>query len=64
MTYHGTNTYIIETDEGFVVLDPGPEGAGHLDDIIAATDGRVCAILLSHTHSDHLECFRRTLNRL
>lgn len=54
MTYHGTNTYLIEADEGFVVLDPGPEDAGHLDDIVAATGGRVCAILLSHTHSDHL----------
>lgn len=54
MTYHGTNTYLIESDEGFIVLDPGPEDAGHLDDIIAATGGKVCAILLSHTHSDHL----------
>lgn len=48
------NTYLIEADEGFVVLDPGPEDTGHLDDIIAATDGNVRAILLSHMHSDHL----------
>lgn len=54
MTYHGTNTYLIEGGGGFVVLDPGPDDAGHLDDIIAATGGDVCAILLSHTHSDHL----------
>ena len=25
MTYHGTNTYLIETGDGFVVLDPGPD---------------------------------------
>jgi glyoxylase-like metal-dependent hydrolase (beta-lactamase superfamily II) len=54
MTYHGTNTYLIQADEGFIVLDPGPDDEGHLDDIIAATHGRVSAILLSHTHSDHL----------
>jgi glyoxylase-like metal-dependent hydrolase (beta-lactamase superfamily II) len=54
MTYHGTNTYLIQADEGFIVLDPGPDDEGHLDDIITATHGRVSAILLSHTHSDHL----------
>ena len=25
MTYFGTNTYLIETADGLVVLDPGPE---------------------------------------
>ncbi len=54
MTYHGTNTYLINTNQGFVVIDPGPNDDGHLDDIMAATNGEVCAILLSHTHSDHL----------
>jgi glyoxylase-like metal-dependent hydrolase (beta-lactamase superfamily II) len=54
MTYHGTNTYLIEADDGFVVLDPGPDDAGHLEDILTTTQGRVSAILLSHTHSDHL----------
>ncbi len=54
MTYHGTNTYLIEADDGFVVLDPGPDNDGHLKDILTATQGRVSAILLSHTHSDHL----------
>ena len=54
MTYHGTNTYLIETSDGFVVLDPGPDDDGHLKDIMIATQGRVSAILLSHTHSDHL----------
>jgi glyoxylase-like metal-dependent hydrolase (beta-lactamase superfamily II) len=54
MTYHGTNTYLIETGDGFMILDPGPDDDGHLDDILKATDGAVSAILLSHTHSDHL----------
>ena len=26
MTYHGTNTYLIETKHGLVVLDPGRGG--------------------------------------
>jgi glyoxylase-like metal-dependent hydrolase (beta-lactamase superfamily II) len=54
MTYHGTNTYLIEADSGFIVLDPGPDDDGHLNDIITATKRQVSAILLSHTHSDHL----------
>jgi hypothetical protein len=33
MTYHGTNTYLIQADEGYIVLDPGPDDEGHLDDI-------------------------------
>jgi glyoxylase-like metal-dependent hydrolase (beta-lactamase superfamily II) len=54
MTYHGTNTYLIETVDGMVVLDPGPDEAAHVDAIIRATGGRVDLILLSHTHHDHL----------
>jgi glyoxylase-like metal-dependent hydrolase (beta-lactamase superfamily II) len=54
MTYHGTNTYLIEIDGGFIVLDPGPDDDGHLKDILTTTQGQVSAILLSHTHSDHL----------
>jgi glyoxylase-like metal-dependent hydrolase (beta-lactamase superfamily II) len=54
MTYHGTNTYLIQTKTGFVVLDPGPDDDSHLMDILTATQGHVSAILLSHTHSDHL----------
>jgi glyoxylase-like metal-dependent hydrolase (beta-lactamase superfamily II) len=54
MTYHGTNTYLAETGEGVVVLDPGPDDAGHVQAILEATDGRVAAILVSHSHSDHL----------
>ena len=28
MTYFGTNTYLIDTPDGLVVLDPGPEASG------------------------------------
>jgi glyoxylase-like metal-dependent hydrolase (beta-lactamase superfamily II) len=55
MTYHGTNTYLIETKDGLVVLDPGPDEPAHVDAIVRATGGKVDLILLSHTHHDHLE---------
>lgn len=54
MTYHGTNTYLIGAADGFVVLDPGPDDEEHIGAILATTGGRVSAILLSHSHSDHL----------
>ncbi len=55
MTYHGTNTYLIETKDGLVVLDPGPDDAAHVDAVLRAAGGRtISLILLSHTHHDHL----------
>lgn len=55
MTYHGTNTYLVEADDGFVVVDPGPAtDVAHVEDILRATGGRVSAILLTHGHGDHL----------
>jgi len=55
MTYHGTNTYLIETTDGLVVLDPGPGEPAHVDAILRATGGKVDLILVSHTHHDHVE---------
>ncbi len=52
MTYHGTNTWLVEGDDGLTVIDPGPEDAAHRAAIIAA--GPVVRILLTHTHPDHL----------
>jgi glyoxylase-like metal-dependent hydrolase (beta-lactamase superfamily II) len=55
MTYHGTNTYLVDDDAGGVtVIDPGPEDARHIAAVIAAGDGRIRRILVSHTHADHL----------
>jgi glyoxylase-like metal-dependent hydrolase (beta-lactamase superfamily II) len=51
MTYHGTNTYLID---GAIVLDPGPDDAAHVQEILAATGGKVEKILVSHTHRDHV----------
>jgi glyoxylase-like metal-dependent hydrolase (beta-lactamase superfamily II) len=54
MTYHGTNTYLIDSNDGFTVIDPGPDDKGHIDDVVRATAGLISAILLTHTHADHL----------
>jgi glyoxylase-like metal-dependent hydrolase (beta-lactamase superfamily II) len=54
MTYHGTNTYLVEGDAGFAVLDPGPDDAAHVADILAASGGHVEKIMLSHGHIDHV----------
>jgi len=51
MTYHGTNTYLIDAPNGLIVLDPGPNDAAHVAAILGA--GPVARILLSHTHHDH-----------
>jgi glyoxylase-like metal-dependent hydrolase (beta-lactamase superfamily II) len=53
MTYHGTNTYFLEGDDGVTVLDPGPDDAAHVADILRLTPGPIVRILLSHTHRDH-----------
>lgn len=55
MTYHGTNTWLIEAADGLTVLDPGPDDPIHVADVIeAAGDLPIRRIVLSHTHRDHL----------
>jgi glyoxylase-like metal-dependent hydrolase (beta-lactamase superfamily II) len=54
-TYWGTNTYLIEDEGGFAVLDPGPDSAPHLAAILKATDGKITRIIVSHTHPDHID---------
>ncbi len=53
MTYHGTNTYLLEADEGVTVLDPGPDQAEHVADILRLTPAPIVRIVLSHAHRDH-----------
>ena len=55
MTYYGTNTYLIDTPDGMVVLDPGPEEhPEHVEAILRATGPNIALILVSHTHHDHV----------
>jgi glyoxylase-like metal-dependent hydrolase (beta-lactamase superfamily II) len=54
MTYHGTNSWLVEGEDGVTVIDPGPDDAAHVAALVAATDGQVRRILLTHTHPDHV----------
>ncbi len=51
LTYHGTNTWLLDTDEGRMVIDPGPDLPAHIAAVAGA--GPVARILLTHTHPDH-----------
>ena len=54
MTYHGTNTYLVSTTTGNVVIDPGPADDGHIRAILDAAGGSVGRILITHAHDDHV----------
>lgn len=53
-TYTGTQTYIVGSDAGVAVIDPGPDEDGHLDAIVQAIGSApLIAICCTHTHRDH-----------
>jgi glyoxylase-like metal-dependent hydrolase (beta-lactamase superfamily II) len=54
MTLAGTNTYMYGVDP-CVVIDPGPDDAGHLDAVRDAGEerGGIGVVLLTHSHGDH-----------
>lgn len=52
MTGPGTNTYLLGHDR-YIVIDPGPLGDAHVQQILAQTNGRIDAVLVTHTHRDH-----------
>jgi glyoxylase-like metal-dependent hydrolase (beta-lactamase superfamily II) len=54
MTLEGTNTYLYGSDP-CVVIDPGPDDAGHLDAVRVAGEerGGIGLVLLTHSHGDH-----------
>ncbi|MDB5931017.1 MAG: beta-lactamase domain protein [Polaromonas sp.] len=54
MTGPGTNSYIVGTAAtGYIVIDPGPDDAGHIARLHQATQGRIQAIVCTHSHPDH-----------
>lgn len=53
-TYTGTGTYIVHNKTSCIVVDPGPDDAVHVANILKAIDERTTeAILITHTHRDH-----------
>ena len=57
MTLDGTNTYVLGTQAGNVVVDPGPLIDEHLEAVAAL--GPVVVTLLTHGHLDHSEASGR-----
>ena len=54
MTGPGTNSYIVgDAATGYLVIDPGPNDAGHIDRLWRATEGNVRMIVCTHSHADH-----------
>lgn len=55
MTHAGTNTYLVGCGEGLVLIDPGPDSAQHVEDILKALEPeeKIAAIVVTHAHSDH-----------
>lgn len=64
MTLDGTNTYVVMPPGAGValVVDPGPDEAGHLDDVqgvLSREDADVVGVVATHHHADHAAACRR-----
>jgi glyoxylase-like metal-dependent hydrolase (beta-lactamase superfamily II) len=44
---------VLGSQDSYLVIDPGPDDAVHLERILAATNGRLAQILCTHSHPDH-----------
>ncbi len=52
MTGSGTNTYLLG-DREVTVIDPGPDDAAHLRNILESAGPRIRWVAVTHTHRDH-----------
>lgn len=55
LTFHGTNSYIIDGGDALAVIDPGPaDDDAHYNALLTAISGRMVShIVITHTHMDH-----------
>ena len=53
LTGPGTNTYVIGSAAGCIVVDPGPDDRAHLERVLAAAPGPIGGVLCTHSHTDH-----------
>ena len=54
MTGPGTNSYIVgDVETGYIVVDPGPNDAQHVERLYQATGGQIRMIVCTHSHADH-----------
>jgi glyoxylase-like metal-dependent hydrolase (beta-lactamase superfamily II) len=53
-TLEGTNTWVVGAPGGpVIVIDPGPDDPGHLDEVARSAGTHVAAVLVTHDHPDH-----------
>ena len=54
MTGPGTNSYLVgDPNTGYIVIDPGPADADHIERLWRATGGDIRMIVCTHSHPDH-----------
>ena len=54
MTGPGTNSYLVgDAQSGYIVIDPGPANAGHVQRLYDAAGGDIRLIVCTHSHPDH-----------
>ncbi len=53
MTGPGTNTYLVGGPGDWLVIDPGPDDAAHIDRIAAFVGDGLKTIVCTHAHPDH-----------
>lgn len=54
MTGPGTNSYLVgEPTSGYLVIDPGPDDAAHIERLWRAAGGDIRLIVCTHSHADH-----------
>ena len=54
MTGPGTNSYLVgNVQSGYIVIDPGPADAGHVQRLYDAAGGNIRLIVCTHSHPDH-----------
>lgn len=57
LTYHGTNTYLVDDGQDLVVIDPGPDDdPGHVAALVEHGENRIAKIIVTHGHRDHVGC--------
>ena len=54
MTGPGTNSYLVgDPNTGYIVIDPGPADAEHIERLWRAAGGDIRMIVCTHSHPDH-----------
>jgi len=54
MTGPGTNSYLVgDPETGYIVIDPGPADADHIERLWRAAGGDIRMIVCTHSHPDH-----------